>query len=217
MTDTPKDPATSDAERTGAWAKVQALLDQANAAVVAWQNKFATVGIRIAEPPEIPDTPAHRAGQAKRQRHADAIASGDITEKDIAIERQAEFAERFAKFPDTDRALLNDWGTRQEVRTGHPLGVWTRHAMPWPLVYLAGIYGEEVEHWPTSLSNDDRGVLAALDRGSRGILHMRPLTDTIAAKAERPQFLFAHPNHASHLDAATKAHAARVAAAKPTK
>jgi hypothetical protein len=216
MTDTPKDPANrSEAERSSAWAKVQQLLNAANDAVVAWQQKFATVGQRIADPPEIPDTPAHRAGQAKRQRHADAVAEGSMNYKDIALERQAEFAARFAQFPEADRATLNDWAMRQEARTGSPLGVVFHHAVPWPLVYLTGRYGEEVEHWPTALSDADRTRINALDSGGRAIKYTQALGVAVADKADKRRVhLFAHADHAEHLEAATTAHAARTAAAK---
>ena len=215
MSDTPKDPATSEAERTSAWAKVQEILDAANAAVVAWQEKFAAVGQRIAEPPEVPDTPAHRTAQGKRQRHADAVASGEMTYKDIALERQGEFAERFAALPDADRALLNDWATRQEARTGSALGVVFHHAVPWPLVYLAGRYGEEVEHWPPSLSDGDRTRIAGLEAGGRAIKYTQPLDVAVAAKAEKRRVhLFAHPDHAEHLESAVEAHAERTATTK---
>lgn len=197
--------STKDAkDRESAWAKVQKLIDQANDAVVAWQKKFASAGPRIAETHEIPNTPAHRRGQEKRQRHADAVAAGEMNYKDIALERQADFSERFAAFPDADRATLNDWAARQEAAHGAPLGVWEHHAMAWPLVFLAARYGAEVEHWPVKLSKDDRDRLAGLDRrGAQSLALVEPLHVAAANKhAGRRVHLFASSSGKKHVDRA---------------
>lgn len=199
-----KDREKGEKDRESAWAKVQKLIDQANDAVVAWQKKFITPGARIADSHEIPDTPAHRRGQEKRQRHADAVAAGEMNYKDIALERQADFAERFASMPDGDRALLNDWAARQEAAHGSPLGVWEHHAMAWPLVFLAARYGAEVEHWPAKLSKDDKDRIASLDRrGATSLALVEPLHVAAANKhAGRRVHLFTSASGKKHLDRA---------------
>lgn len=191
-------------DRESAWAKVQKLIDHANDAVVAWQQKFATVGQRIAAPPVVPKTPAHTRAQAKRQRHADAVQAGEMNYKDIAHERQAEFAERFATFPAMDRTWLTEWAAQQEALHGSPLGVWEHHAMPWPLVFLAARYGAEVEHWPTALSNDDRSRLAALQQhGGPRLPLVEPLHVAATNKQQKRRVhLFAAPEHAPHVASA---------------
>lgn len=208
----------SQAGRT-ALAKVQELFDKANAALVAWQEKFASVGPTIGEPPEIPDTPQHRSAQAKRQRHADAVAAGEMTYKDIALERQAEFAERFAAFPANDRATLNDWAARQEATHGSSLGVWEHHAMPWPLVFLAARYGAEVEHWPTALAPEDQARLASLEKkGTPRLALVEPLHVAAANKQARTRVhLFAAPEHKDHVASALARASAVAAPATPTR
>lgn len=188
-------------DRDSAWQLVQRALDAANATLVEWQEKFAARSPQIASaPPEIPDTPAHARGQAKRQRHADAVARGEMSYKDIALERQAEFAEQFAALPDADRATLNDWAERQQARTGSPLGVVLHHAVPWPIVFLVARYGEEVEHWPTSLTDGDRVRLTGLDRGGKPLKFVETL-DSAALKRQvgARVYLFARDEHAAHV------------------
>jgi hypothetical protein len=135
-------------------------------------------------PPIVEDdlTPAQRIGLAKARRHADAVAAGEMTYKDIAMERQAEWAAHVAKLPDADRARLNDWATRQEAQHGSGLGVVFHHAVPWPLVFMAARYGEEVAHWPTALTDADRARLDGLERGGKPL---KFVTTLAAAEAEK--------------------------------
>jgi hypothetical protein len=209
----PKD-ARPDARRS-AWAKVRELLERADAAIVEYQTRFAREGAHFSEH-SVPNTPAHHRAQEKRQRRADSEASGETTYRDTALEIQSEMIAAYDKFTEADKSALGKWAKTQEAAYGSPIGVVNHHAMPWPAVFLAGRYGEEVEHWPTTLSDVDRMRLDELVRGRRNasgrlvgagvpINNVIPLSVAVADKAAgRRVHLFAQEGHAPHVARADK-------------
>lgn len=144
-----------------------------------------------------PKQTPHEIAFAKQRRHADAVAAGEMSYKDIAEERQKEWAAHVAAMPDADRATLNDWAVRQEAQHKHPLGVVNHHAVPWPVVFMVARYGEEVAHWPQQLSDADRTRIKALDRGmGRPLTGVEPLEVAVEGKATGKRVhLFGHEEY----------------------
>lgn len=126
-------------------------------------------------------TTPHERAEAKRARHADAIASGEITFAHVQAEKRAEFRERIAALPDADRAMLNDWAQRMSAQFGDQ-AVAHQNVVGWPEAFLVARYGEEVEHWPASLTEADESRLAQIDRGERQMKFTRPLRVVLAGQ-----------------------------------
>jgi hypothetical protein len=221
MNNSDKQPTDDGKERRSAWATVRELLERADAAVVEYQKRFAREGVRFSEH-TVPDTPAHRRAQEKRQRRADAEAAGETTYEDTALEMQAEMIARYEKYSNADKSLLLKWAKSQEATHGSPVGVVNHHALPWPVVFLVGRYGEEVEHWPETLSDVDRVRIEELVHGRRNaagrlvgpgvpINNVSALSVAVADKiARRRVHLFALDSHAEHVTRAEKLHRAAI-------
>ena len=138
-------------------------------------------------------TTAHQRGEAKRARHADAIASGEITFAHVQEERRAEFRARVAALPDADRAMLNDWAQRMAAQFGDQ-AVAHRNVVGWAEAFMVARYGEEVEHWPAALSAADEARLAQLDRGGRQLRFVRPLKLALALRRPGERLFADVPN-----------------------
>jgi hypothetical protein len=115
----------------------------------------------------------------KQRRH---IVDG-MAPHEIAAERRAEWAEHVDEYLDRKhRDQLGDWAQRMGEKYGHVAAVHT-NAVPWTHAFMVMRYGEEVAHWPTTLSERDFARM----QQAEGVNGQVPRLGTMRALGQTPR------------------------------